>query len=90
MQSSSSIFVFNQNPFRLSEEEYNSPEMVLKNYFELFGPGETNAILASVQTEALTNPGSPYSSVSERMQVLSCFTELYRVVEAAFIISQKK
>ncbi|MGF6848630.1 hypothetical protein QFZ51_003865 [Chitinophaga sp. W3I9] len=37
MQSSSAIFVFNQNPFRLSEEEYHSPEMVLKNYFELFG-----------------------------------------------------
>ncbi|MEZ2446019.1 hypothetical protein AB6805_30095 [Chitinophaga sp. RCC_12] len=89
MQSSSAIFVFNQNPFRLSEEEYDSPEMVLKNYFELFGPGETNDILASVQTEALTNPGSPYI-VSERMKVLSCFTELYRLIEAAFVISQKK
>ncbi|SKD08799.1 hypothetical protein SAMN05660461_4676 [Chitinophaga ginsengisegetis] len=90
MQSPLTIFVFNQNPFRLSEEEYHSPETVLKNYFELFGPGETNDILTSVQTEALTNPGSPYSAVSERMKVMSCFTELYRLIEAAFVISQKK
>lgn len=83
-------YSFTQNPLRLTDEEYLDPETVLKNYFELFGPGETNDILASVQTEALTNPYGPYSAVKERMSVLSCFTELYRVVEAAFIISQKK
>lgn len=59
MQSSSAIFVFNQNPFRLSEEEYHSPEMVLKNYFELFGPGETHDILASVQLKRLQTLAVP-------------------------------
>lgn len=90
MQSSSPTYVFNENPLHLTDEEYNSPETVLKTYFELFGSGETNHLLASVQTETLTNPGGPYSAVSERMKVLSCFTELYRVVEAAFLISRKK
>ncbi len=90
MQSLLTTYVFDQNPLRLTDEECNSPETVLKTYFELFGPGETNHLLAAVQTEALTNPGGPFSSGSERMKVLSCFTELYRVVEAAFLISPKK
>lgn len=87
---SHATYSFTQNPLRLTDEEYLQPEAVLKNFFELFGPGETGDILASVQTEALTNPYGPYSSVKERLKVLSCFTELHRLVEAAFIISQKK
>lgn len=83
------IYAFTQNPLRLTDEEFLHPEAVLKNFFELFGPGETSYILSSVQTEALTNPDSPYHSVKERMKVLSCFTELHRVIEAAFVISQK-
>ncbi|HEY8955702.1 hypothetical protein [Chitinophaga sp.] len=84
------ITFFDQNPLRLTDEEYNSPETVLKTYFELFGPGETNHLLPAVYTEALTNPGGLCSSAIERMKVLSCFTELYQVVEAAFIISRQK
>jgi hypothetical protein len=82
-------YSFTQNPLRLTDEELLHPETVLNHYFELFGPGETSDILAAVQAEALTNRESPYGCVKERMKVLSCFTQLHRVVEAAFIISQK-
>lgn len=90
MQISQKTFTFSQNPLRLTEYEYQHPEIVFRHYFELYGPGETSDILAALQTEALANPHSHYTCASERLQALSCLKELLRVIDAAFVIAQEE
>ncbi|OQP45875.1 hypothetical protein A4H97_32050 [Niastella yeongjuensis] len=79
--------VWYNQPLRLNEDQLNSPELALDDFFEFYHLKEVREILWQWVREVVSSPGSILSDHQERNNHLFFYEKLEMLVEAAWVIN---